>query len=294
MGLSAKLRRAPLRLTAGAFILNAGVSKFTAGDETSKALHGMASNSFPLVEKVDHRVFIKGLSVGEIALGSALLLPIVPASVAGLGLMTFSGALLATWWRTPGMHAEGSPRPTQQGTPIAKDVWLFGAGTGLLLDALTEPAHDKKVEVTATVQEKASAKRRAMRRSRKAALAAGAASAAQLMDAARNAQSEVAERGKHATGRASEQAQHASSRIADMSSRIAEQAQHATSKMADQAHAATDKLADLRDEYGPVAADKAKVAADKAKQARKASKKFADSARETAQDVSEKIQNTVK
>jgi hypothetical protein len=34
------------------------------------------------------------------------------------------------------MHAR--LRPTQQGTPIAKDVWLLGIGVGLLADELAE------------------------------------------------------------------------------------------------------------------------------------------------------------
>ena len=59
----------------------------------------------------------------------------MPAGIAGLALIGFSGALLGMWWRTPGMHAEGSPRPTQQGTAIAKDVWMLGIGTGLVVDA---------------------------------------------------------------------------------------------------------------------------------------------------------------
>jgi hypothetical protein len=29
-------------------------------------------------------------------------------------------------------------RPTQQGTPIAKDVWLLGIGVGLLADDLAD------------------------------------------------------------------------------------------------------------------------------------------------------------
>jgi hypothetical protein len=32
-------------------------------------------------------------------------------------------------------------RPTQQGTPIAKDVWLLGIGAGLVLDELIESKH---------------------------------------------------------------------------------------------------------------------------------------------------------
>jgi hypothetical protein len=39
--------------------------------------------------------------------------------------------------RTPGLRKPGSLRPTQDGTAIAKDVWLLGAGLGLVIDALT-------------------------------------------------------------------------------------------------------------------------------------------------------------
>jgi hypothetical protein len=34
------------------------------------------------------------------------------------------------------MHQPGNPRPTQQGTAVAKDVWMLGIGLGLVLDAL--------------------------------------------------------------------------------------------------------------------------------------------------------------
>jgi hypothetical protein len=38
------------------------------------------------------------------------------------------------------MRHESSLRPTQQGTPLAKDIWLAGIGLGLLADALTDRA----------------------------------------------------------------------------------------------------------------------------------------------------------
>jgi hypothetical protein len=69
------------------------------------------------------------------------LVPLVPARLAGLGLMGFSGALLGMWWRTPGMHEPGSPRPTHQGIAIAKDSWMFAIGLGLVVDALTSRIH---------------------------------------------------------------------------------------------------------------------------------------------------------
>jgi hypothetical protein len=52
------------------------------------------------------------------------------------------------WWRTPGMHEEGSIRPTQQGVTIAKDVWLLGIGSSLVIGSVVDPAHDKAVELT--------------------------------------------------------------------------------------------------------------------------------------------------
>ena len=38
----------------------------------------------------------------------------------------------------PGMRKEGSPFPTQQGVPLAKDVWMIGIGLGLVIDDLTD------------------------------------------------------------------------------------------------------------------------------------------------------------
>jgi hypothetical protein len=139
MTLAAKLRRAPVRIATGAFILNAGIGKLAADDDTAKALHGMASGAYPVLDKVPPKPFLKTVSVAEIVVGGALLTPLVPAGLAGLGLTAFAGSLLGMWWRTPGMHAEGSPKPTQQGTPVAKDVWMLGIGASLIIDAaLTE------------------------------------------------------------------------------------------------------------------------------------------------------------
>lgn len=135
MSMAAKLRRAPGRVVSGAFILNSGLGKFRADEVQAKGVHGMASGAFPVLADVPPKLFVKAVAVGEVALGAALLLPVVPAGVAGLGLVGFSGSLLGMWWRTPGMHEDGSMRPTKQGTPIAKDVWMLGIGTGLLVDA---------------------------------------------------------------------------------------------------------------------------------------------------------------
>jgi uncharacterized membrane protein YphA (DoxX/SURF4 family) len=263
MSMSAKLRRAPLRAVTGAYILNSGVGKLSADDDTAKAVHGMASGTYPFLGKVQPKMFVRGLAVGEIAIGGALLLPIVSPVVAGAALVGFSGALLNVYWNTPGMHEEGSPRPTSQGIGMSKDVWMVGAGVGLLADALLEPAHDKKVEVGAAV---AARRGRKARKARKAAKGAAKSHEAAALAAAQGA-----------------------------------------------AHAAAGWLASARDEYGPVAADKAKqaregarhiaeeygpVAADKAKsgaqQARKSVRDFADEYGPVAADKANKARQAAR
>ena len=134
----AKARRLPARLAAGAFILNAGLGKWSADEQAAARLHGMATGTYPFLAKVRPKDFVRLLSAGEIALGSALLLPVVPAGVAGAGLAAFSAGLLGMYLRTPGMTRPDGVRPSQQGTPLAKDVWMLGIGLGLVADALTD------------------------------------------------------------------------------------------------------------------------------------------------------------
>ena len=138
MGISAKARRLPGRLTAGAFILNAGLGKWSADEERAARLHGMAVATYPFLGKLKPKDFVRLLSVSEIALGSALLLPVVPTAVAGVGLTAFSAGLLGMYLRTPGMTKEDGIRPSQQGTQLAKDVWMLGIGVALTVDALTD------------------------------------------------------------------------------------------------------------------------------------------------------------
>jgi hypothetical protein len=134
MSLAAKLRRAPLRIATGAFILNAGVGKLKADEGTAAALHGMGSGAYPILKKIEPKVFIKVLAAGEIAVGTALLLPLVPAGLAGIVLTGFAGSLLGMYIRTPGLH-DKYLRPNQSGTAVAKDVWMLGSGISLIVDA---------------------------------------------------------------------------------------------------------------------------------------------------------------
>ena len=130
-----KLSHLPLRLATGAFILNSGLGKRGLQGEAAEGLHGMASVTLPgPLREMDATEFAQLLSRAEIVLGAALLAPFVPSRLAGAALTAFGGSLLSLYLRTPGMRQEGSIRPTQAGTALAKDVWLVGAGLTLLLD----------------------------------------------------------------------------------------------------------------------------------------------------------------
>lgn len=137
MEISIKLRQLPPRLAAGAFILNSGIGKLSADEQTAAHMHGFAAGSYPFLHKLKPKDFARLLAWSEITLGVALLTPVIPGAVAGAALTAFSGGLLGLYAGTPGMHKPGSPLPTQEGTALAKDVWLAGIGLGLLLDDLT-------------------------------------------------------------------------------------------------------------------------------------------------------------
>lgn len=128
------LHRLPLRLASGAFVLNSGYSKLGMDAETAKGLQDMAVNAIPQLASLDAEDFGKYLAAGEITLGAALLAPFVPSRLAGLALTAFAGTLVTVYLRTPGMTESDGIRPSQQGTVLAKDIWLAAIGLALLLD----------------------------------------------------------------------------------------------------------------------------------------------------------------
>lgn len=137
-----KLRNAAPRLAAGAFILNSGLEKRGTDPESAAGLHGMAAGAYPFLADVEPTTFVKGLSAGEIAVGAALLAPVVSTGLAGIALTGFAAGLVGLYARTPSLHQGDSLKPNQDGIPIAKDIWLLGIGVGLLLDALRKDDDD--------------------------------------------------------------------------------------------------------------------------------------------------------
>lgn len=123
----------PLRLVTGGFLLNSGLQKRNMPAEAAEGLHGFAQTAeLPAIDQVESTTFARLLSAGEIGLGAALLAPFVPRQVAGVGLTAFAGGLMRLYWKAPGMRQEGDVRPTEEGTGLAKDLWLLGIGVSLL------------------------------------------------------------------------------------------------------------------------------------------------------------------
>lgn len=136
MRILARLHQLPPRIAAGAFVLNSGLSKAKGDEAQAVGVHGMAAGTYPFLKGIEPTTFLKLLSKAEIALGVALLVPVVPSLAAGAALTGFAGGLLGLYLRTPGLREEGSLRPTQQGMAIAKDVFLLGIGLSLVLEEL--------------------------------------------------------------------------------------------------------------------------------------------------------------
>jgi hypothetical protein len=180
------------RVATGAFILNSGLGKRGADDGTAAGLHGFAAGTYPFLQKVPPATFAKVLSTTEISIGALLLTPFVPTAVAGAALTGFSSGLLGLYLRTPGMTKPGkSVAPTQEGLPIAKDVWMLGIGIGLLTQGLLDRQSRTAAAGTAAERRAARAKAKRARQaqarkaakvseraSRKAAKQAGIAAAA--------------------------------------------------------------------------------------------------------------------
>ena len=65
-----KLSNTALRLTAGALILDAGIKKLGADENTYAFLQQMAASGVPAVAKLDPKTFGKLISYSETALGA--------------------------------------------------------------------------------------------------------------------------------------------------------------------------------------------------------------------------------
>ena len=157
-----RLSHVPLRVTTGAFLLDEGLGTRTLVRERTDGVQPMAEGVAAQVPQVQPAAVSKALTAGEVALGAVMLAPFVSPVVAGVALTAFSGALLRTWWMTPGTHEPGSIKPTRDGAAVAKDLWLMGAGLALVADGLTDGARRTARSTRKAARKKAKAVREAL------------------------------------------------------------------------------------------------------------------------------------
>ena len=56
-----------------------------------------ATGTYPFLSKVKPEDFVRALAISEIALGAALVIPVIPSAVVGAALTAFSGGLLGLY-----------------------------------------------------------------------------------------------------------------------------------------------------------------------------------------------------
>ena len=65
MRLPLKPSDVPARAAAGTFILNSGLTKLKAGEDTAGQLHAMASNTYPFIRSIPPSTFVRMLAAGK-------------------------------------------------------------------------------------------------------------------------------------------------------------------------------------------------------------------------------------
>ncbi len=122
-----------LRAIPGAYILNSGINKFGMDEGTITYLRDEAAKGMPMFADMAPGDFQKVLGFGELSVGAALLLPMVPNRLAGMALGTLSAALLSNYFSDPTKTQADGIRPSAEGTSLAKDSWLMAIAIALVL-----------------------------------------------------------------------------------------------------------------------------------------------------------------
>ena len=86
MALPITLSEIAPRISAGAFILNSGLGKRGADEQAAAGMHGFAAGTYPILKNLEPRQFTRILSTSVIAVGVALLTPVVPTAVGTNGV----------------------------------------------------------------------------------------------------------------------------------------------------------------------------------------------------------------
>jgi hypothetical protein len=129
MNRGVKAWQLPPRLITGVYFLNAGLSKRDADDATAGQLHGFASGTYPVLGKLEAKRFTGLLSTAEIAIGAALVVPVVPAWLAGAGLTALPWARSACTCGPPACARRVRCAPPSRASRLPRTPGWLGSGS---------------------------------------------------------------------------------------------------------------------------------------------------------------------
>lgn len=129
-----KLTNGILRGVTGAYMLQAGYGKRNMPREAAEGMQQFAATGVPQVQNMRGETFGKLLSTAEMGLGAVLLTPFISNRLAGLGLASFSAAVLSIYFRNDDMTQRDGIRPSEPGTGLSKDIFLAAIAGALISD----------------------------------------------------------------------------------------------------------------------------------------------------------------
>lgn len=124
-----------MRGVTGAYMLQAGYGKRNMPQEAAEGLQQFAATGVPPVKNLRADTFSKVVSASEMGLGAVLLTPFISNRLAGLGLASFSAAVLSIYFRNDDMTQRDGIRPSEPGTGLSKDLFLAAIAGALIVDS---------------------------------------------------------------------------------------------------------------------------------------------------------------
>lgn len=128
-----RISNAILRGVSGAYLIQSGLGKKDLPEEVYAGLKGMASTGIPQFGEWDDKTFGQFLWLSEVGIGGLLVTPFVNKRLAGAALLAFSAGMLSMYFNNDEMTQDDGIRPSQDGTPLSKDVWLGAIGAALMV-----------------------------------------------------------------------------------------------------------------------------------------------------------------
>lgn len=128
-----RISNAILRGVSGAYLIQSGLGKKDLPEEVYAGLKGMASIGIPQFGEWDDKTFGQFLWLSEVGIGTLLVTPFVNKRLAGAALLAFSAGMLSMYFNNDEMTQDDGIRPSQDGTPLSKDVWLGAIGAALMV-----------------------------------------------------------------------------------------------------------------------------------------------------------------